>query len=131
MRICRDEKSANKRLHEKGLGPVPSDLLYSHCQIRLSAKYFSSAFNQSGEVVGNGSPSNTSLIRCQSCQTILGDHSEKDDFVQFWHHTVILNEKVRPSNALETFLLLIGGICAEHDWLPLKIRLKSNNLTAQ
>jgi hypothetical protein len=30
--------------------------------------------------------------------------------------------------AIETFLLLIGGVCAEHDWLPIKIRLKSGKL---
>jgi len=105
-------------LHEKGLGPIPKDLLYSHCQIRLNSKHF------------RNNSENTEIkdtkICCQSCESVLGDYSEKDGFVQIWHHNVILNDDTEiPSTALETFLLLIGGICADHDWIPLKIRLKS------
>ena len=33
--------------------------------------------------------------------------------------------------AIETFLLLIGGVCAEHDWLPIKIRLKSGKFKVE
>ena len=31
------------------------------------------------------------------------------------------------TEAKETFLLLIGGILAEHDWLPIKIKLTNQN----
>ena len=58
-------------------------------------------------------------------QKCLVDYCEKDDFIQIWHHNVFLNDESEiPLTALETFLLLIGGICADHDWIPLKIRLK-------
>ena len=113
-----DEKNANKRLHEKSLGPIPEDLLYSHCQIRLNSKNFVEN-SENTEIKGT-------KICCKICENVLGDYSEKDEFVQIWHHTVILNDETEiPSTALETFLLLIGGICADHDWIPLKIRLKS------
>ena len=115
------DKSANEKLHEKGLGPVPSDLLYSPCQIRVNIKYFEGLIKSKSEHSFND------VIQCIKCQSDIGDLNEKDGFVQIWHHTVILNEKMFKPKVLETFLLLIGGICAEHDWIPMKIRLKSKN----
>ncbi len=116
-----DEKSpmiANRRVHQERLGPRESDLLYSHCQILLHSKHLPS-------------------LSCQSCQNKLGDRDEKDDFVQLWHHSVILGIEAKldenpvttssSSALLETFLLCVGGICADHDWIPLKIRLRCNN----
>ena len=89
----------------------------------------------------DGTQGTESIIkfRCQSCQNLLGDESKKDDFVQLWHHAVILNPDRQPSkaerpsllptlpnpSALETFLLLIGGLCSDHGWLPIKIKLLS------
>ena len=115
------DKSTNEKLHEKGLGPVPSDLLYSPCQIRVNMIYFEDLIKSKSEHSSND------VIQCKKCQSDIGDLNEKDGFVQIWHHTVILNEKLLKPKALETFLLLIGGICAEHDWIPMKIRLKSKN----
>ena len=115
------DKSANEKLHEKGLGPVPSDLLYSPCQIRVNMKYVEGLFRSKSEHSSND------VIQCKKCQSDIGDLNETDDFVQIWHHTVVLNEKMFKPKVLETFLLLIGGICAEHDWIPMKIRLKSKN----
>ena len=43
------------------------------------------------------------------------------------HSAVVLNKKMFKLKVSKTFLLLIGGICAEHDWIPMKIRLKSKN----
>ena len=45
-----------------------------------------------------------------------------------WHHTVIITSgKIDKlpygSCPSETFLMIIGGICSELDWIPLKIRL--------
>ena len=71
--------------------------------------------------------SSNDVIQCKKCQSDIGDLNEKYGFVQIWHHSVVLNEKLLKPKALETFLLLIGGICAEHDWIPMKIRLKSKN----
>ena len=113
------DKSANEKLHEKGLGPVPSDLLYSPCQIRVNMIYFEDLIKRKSE------HSSYDVIQCKKCQSDIGDLNEKDGFVQIWHHSVVLNEKLLKPKALETFLLLIGGICAEHDWIPMKIRLKS------
>ena len=115
------DKSANEKLHEKGLGPVPSDLLYSPCQIRVNMKYFE------GLIKSKSKDSSNDVIQCKKYQSDIGDLNEKDGFVQIWHHSVVFNEKLLKPKALETFLLLIGGICAEHDWIPMKIRLKSKN----
>ena len=128
-----EENSSNDRLHEKGLGPVPSDLLYSQCQIRLHSKYFSTSssfFSEKSETTAeSSSASSSSKVCCDKCQIVLGDHNENDNFVQLWHHTVRMNDvNQNLPTAIETFLLLIGGVCVEHDWLPIKIRLKSEKL---
>ena len=128
-----EENSSNDRLHEKGLGPVPSDLLYSQCQIRLHSKYFSTScsfFSEKSETTAESSlASSSSKVCCDKCQIVLGDHNENDNSVQFWHHKIKMNDlNQNLPTAIETFLLLIGGVCAEHDWLPIKIRLKSEML---
>jgi len=128
-----EENSSNDRLHEKGLGPVPNDLLYSQCQIRLHSKYFSTScsfFSEKSETTAeSSSASSSSKVCCDKCQIVLGDHNENDNSVQLWHHTVKMNDvNQNLPTAIETFLLLIGGVCAEHDWLPIKIRLKSGKL---
>ena len=127
-----EENSSNDRLHEKGLGPVPSDLLYSQCQIRLHSKYFSTSckfFSEKNEATSESSASSSSKVCCDKCQIVLGDHNENENSVQLWHHTVKMKDvNQNLPTAIETFLLLIGGVCAEHDWLPIKIRLKSGKL---
>ena len=132
-----EENLSNDRLHEKGLGPVPNDLLYSQCQIRLHSKYFSAScsfFSEKSETTAESSSAcSSSKVSCDKCQIVLGDHNENDNSVQLWHHTVKMNDVTKTINqnlptAIETFLLLIGGVCAEHDWLPIKIRLKSGKL---
>ena len=77
------DKSANDKLHEKDLGPVPSDLLYSPCQIRVNMKYFE------GLIKSKSEDSSSDVIQCKKCQSDIGNLNEKDFFFfQIWHHTV-------------------------------------------
>lgn len=111
-----ENELSNKKLHEKELGPRDGDLLYSSSYVLLHSS-------------GIFDPNPEGKVMCKSCKAHLGDNIQKS--VQLWHHSVVfsgvdggdlpsLPEVVKPS---ETFLLLIGGICVEHDWMPIKIKL--------
>ena len=58
----------------------------------------------------------------------------KPSFHKFSLHFIYISRSLSPTTmtssitaAKETFLLLIGGILAEHDWLPIKIKLTNQN----
>ena len=57
--------------------------------------------------------SSNDVIQYKKCQS---DLNEKDVFFfQIWHHTV--NKEMFKLKVSKTFLLLIGGFFAEHDWI--------------
>ena len=68
------DKSANEKLHEKGLGPVPSDLLYSPCQIRVNMIYFEDLIKSKSEHSSND------VIQYKKCQSDVGNLNGKDFF---------------------------------------------------
>ena len=62
---------------------------------------------------------NNDVIQCKRCQSDIGNLNEKDVFFSNLasHSAVVLNKKMFKLKVSKTFLLLIGGICAEHDWI--------------
>ena len=132
---------SNNKLHEKSLEPNNAqDILYSTSFILLSDKLF----DEFPPFRPPPSSDNT-ILKCKSCLSVIGELQIKQNCVRIWHHSLTsLNddeeaEKEREENckvdeipnkdltfAEETFLLLIGGICMEHDWMPIKIKLKTS-----
>ena len=129
----------NKKLHEKSLEPNNAqDILYSTSFILLSNKLFDEF--PSFPLPSHSSSDNT-ILKCKSCLSVIGELQIKQNCVRIWHHSLTsLNddeeeeqnskEEILPNKDLtyaeETFPLLIGGICIEHDWMPIKIKLKTS-----
>ena len=70
--------------------------------------------------------SDNAALKCKSCHSVIGELQIKQNCVRIWHHSLNFNEEATTSilpEAEETFLLLIGGICIEHAWMPIKINL--------
>ena len=109
-----DARLSNKKLHEKTLGPnSPHDILHSTSFMLLSSKLFDEI-------------SDNAALKCKSCHSVIGELQIKQNCVRIWHHSLNFNEEATTSilpEAEETFLLLIGGICIEHAWMPIKINL--------
>ena len=111
---------SNRNLHTKGVAPRQSDLLYSSGFVRFY--YMATAVTQDQAKVKKAE------VSCDKCLAALGTYSAGEKMMHVWHHTVIIMsrkiDKLPYSSCpSETFLMVIGGICSEHDWIPLKIRL--------
>lgn len=111
---------SNRNLHTKGVAPRQSDLLYSSGFVRFY--YMATAVTQDQAKVKKAE------VSCDKCLAALGTYSAGEKMMHVWHHTVIIvSRKIDKlpysSCPSETFLMVIGGICSEHDWIPLKIRL--------
>ena len=111
---------SNRNLHTKGVAPRQSDLLYSSGFVRFY--YMATAVTEDQAKVKKAE------VSCDKCLAALGTYSAGEKMMHVWHHTVIIMsrkiDKLPYSSCpSETFLMVIGGICSEHDWIPLKIRL--------
>ena len=111
---------SNRNLHTKGVAPRQSDLLYSSGFVRFY--YMATAVTEDQAKVKKAE------VSCDKCLAPLGTYSAGEKMMHVWHHTVIIMsrkiDKLPYSSCpSETFLMVIGGICSEHDWIPLKIRL--------
>ena len=111
---------SNRNLHTKGVAPRQSDLLYSSGFVRFY--YMATAVPEDQAKVKKAE------VSCDKCLAPLGTYSAGEKMMHVWHHTVIIMsrkiDKLPYSSCpSETFLMVIGGICSEHDWIPLKIRL--------
>ena len=111
---------SNRNLHTKGVAPRQSDLLYSSGFVRFY--YMATAVTEDQAKVKKAE------VSCDKCLAPLGTYSAGEKMMHVWHHTVIIvSRKIDKlpysSCPSETFLMVIGGICSEHDWIPLKIRL--------
>lgn len=111
---------SNRNLHTKGVAPRQSDLLYSSGFVRFY--YMATAVSEDQARVKKAE------VSCDKCLAPLGTYSAGEKMMHVWHHTVIITSgKIDKlpygSCPSETFLMIIGGICSELDWIPLKIRL--------
>ena len=119
---------SNRNLHTKGVAPRQSDLLYSSGFVRF---YYPD--QQQRMATTQDSEVKKAQVSCDKCLAPLGTFSVGEKMMHVWHHTVIImSEKIDKlplsscQLASETFLMVIGGICSEHDWIPLKIRLMND-----